>query len=563
MMSLLQEKNKYLTEHISGVCIIEEKKTKIERGCIMKKIAVWLRENLFSLILLALSLAVLILFIFPTCSKDYINYDSSYQLFLTKYNLSEIMRLLPLDYSPPFYAVALKGYSVLFGDSLFVLRTFSLFAVSGMIVLSAFSVKRIFSEPVSLLCCGLVLLSSTNLILIPEIRPNIFAQFFMMGSSLYAYASYFKSRKSDFILFTIFSVLAMYTQNFALVAVFSTYMMIIVICLITKNFEKLKSFFISGVICAVIYLPWLFVIIRQFKSVLNHYWKALDVSVHDIIVWIFQHPFNDFHLNYTYNIIYSLIIVFLLVFLFRAVKWDKLKTAKKLKEIIDFDVIRKKEILYFRCLFLILELVIPAAVFTVFCFTVYPVATDRYFYILEGTLFIGMSVLICKLNKKVLPALIVAVMLANSYSANIYMRKSTPDAPRDSVINQLKEYEKTHKLVFLHLHEFTLGVMMYYFPEAEHVVCDDTFTVLQTYDAFSKDIIKIHDASEIFDYTDEFFAFGNGMLACQEESAIDTLLNQMPYLKVEEYCDLPIAYSYCPKLYIDKVTADESDVQQK
>ena len=63
--------------------------------------------NRYGILILALvMLAVSVIHILPPFNADIINYDSSYQYFLTKHSLSDIMKLLPEDYSPPLYTFA-------------------------------------------------------------------------------------------------------------------------------------------------------------------------------------------------------------------------------------------------------------------------------------------------------------------------------------------------------------------------------------------------------------------------------------------------------------------------
>lgn len=52
-------------------------------------------------------------------------------------------------------------------------------------------------------------------------------------------------------------------------------------------------------------------------------------------------------------------------------------------------------------------------------------------------------------------------------------------------------------IAFLHLHEWSLGIMMYYFPDAEHYVCDDTWCVLNTLDVFPTEVTDIGSIDNI------------------------------------------------------------------
>lgn len=81
--------------------------------------------NRYCILILALvMLALSVIHILPPFNADIINYDSSYQYFLTKHSLSDIMKLLPEDYSPPLYTLLLKLLTYIFGSSLLAMRSF-------------------------------------------------------------------------------------------------------------------------------------------------------------------------------------------------------------------------------------------------------------------------------------------------------------------------------------------------------------------------------------------------------------------------------------------------------
>lgn len=61
----------------------------------------------------------------------------------------------------------------------------------------------------------------------------------------------------------------------------------------------------------------------------------------------------------------------------------------------------------------------------------------------------------------------------------------------------------------MHIHEWSLGIMMYYFPDAEHYVCDDTWCVLNTLDVFPTEVTDVGNVENIYKYQKKFFVFGD------------------------------------------------------
>lgn len=96
------------------------------------KLKAQIQNNLLLIILFVIVSLIEIFAIFPLMFSNSLNYDSTYQYALIQHSFSEIWRLIPYDYSPPFYAIALKVFVVIFGNSLIVMRCFSIIAVIGM-----------------------------------------------------------------------------------------------------------------------------------------------------------------------------------------------------------------------------------------------------------------------------------------------------------------------------------------------------------------------------------------------------------------------------------------------
>lgn len=171
--------------------------------------------NRYCILILALvMLAVSVIHILPPFNADIINYDSSYQYFLTKHSLSDIMKLLPEDYSPPLYTLLLKLWTYIFGSSLLAMRSLSILIIWGLIFLAAFPVRAAFGKRASVICMLLYTLSYVNFLLVPEIRPTVLAYFLTAACAIYMYLALFKGYHYAYICMTVFAVLGMYTLMF-------------------------------------------------------------------------------------------------------------------------------------------------------------------------------------------------------------------------------------------------------------------------------------------------------------------------------------------------------------
>lgn len=466
----------------------------------LTKLKTQIQNNLLLIILFVIVSLIEIFAIFPLMFSNSLNYDSTYQYALTQHSFSEIWRLIPYDYSPPFYAIALKIFVVIFGNSLIVMRCFSIIAVIGMYFIAIFPIKRIFGRNTAIATLLLTFFSPPIFYQIHEIRPTIFGMFFFMGAAVYMLYAYSLEKKHGYVCTVIFSILAMYTHNIALVGVFGTFVAVLLFSLFTRNYKKFKKFFICGVICALAYIPWLTVLFGQMSNVREHYWKS-NANTFTVLKWVFHNMLVMSGIDVTFQLIFCML---LFVILLRHLKLRSLKNAKKFSEVVK--IIDEKRV-YRDVLLLLLFILTPIFILILVNNFFSNIASERYYYILGTVWLVLAGVIIGRFGNKILSALILIVMCANLiYSANSTIQDINK-ADIDKIASDLNKQNPDGNIAFLHLHEWTIGEMSYYFPNATHYVCDQTFTVLRTYDVFPVNVVNIGDISNIYDYTNDFYIF--------------------------------------------------------
>ena len=470
------------------------------------KIREYLKDDLPLLIMFLVASVIECVIIFPIMTQDYINYDSSYQYALTQHSIPEIIELLPYDYSPPFYALALKLFTMAFGNSLTVMRAFSMVAVIGMFFISAFPVKTLFGKWSAGICLTITFCSTVVLNLLHEIRPTIFAMFFFMAAAVYALIAYSQQKRYSYICFTIFSVLSMYTHNISLVGVFGIYVVLLLLCLIQRDFKRLKYFFISGVVCAVLYIPWLGVILNQISNVNNHFWTAAS-GLTDIFQWIFTDMFASKFGQCQTAVAFAMRLCFLAV-LIRHVNFKKVKQVKKLREL--FTVPVEKDC-YKKVGVLVLFLVVAFILLELINLVLRNLASQRYYAIIGMAAIVLVSGILGSLGNKICNIILAVALLVNNAFNIKFIKDDLKIADEHDIVSIVEEAFPDGNVSFLHTHEWSLGIMAYYFPNATHYVCDDTFTVLRTYDVFPVNVVNIGDYHDLWDYTDECIVFTNGI----------------------------------------------------
>ncbi|MBD5384674.1 MAG: glycosyltransferase family 39 protein [Ruminococcaceae bacterium] len=474
---------------------------------------------------------------------NFLSYDSSYQYGLTQHTIPEIWRLLPEDYSPPFYAIALKLYCMVFGHSLVTMRTFSIFAVVGMLFIAAFPVNTLFGKRASFYCLIITFCSASLFNMLHEIRPTIFAMFFYMAVTVYAGLAYSTEKRYPYICLTVFSVLAMYTHNVAMVGTFGVYVVLLLFSLITRNWKKMRSFLICGGICGLLYIPWLKIVLSQITHVEEHYWES-DFNLFDIWGWIFK-DFYQSDIGYTTAVFWIEMIIRLLIgtiifsIILKHIKFKELKTAKKIKDVINFPA---EKSVYINISLIFLCLVSSIAVMELVAFFIRNIRAHRYYYILGIVWIVVLAALIGNLGNRYI-CLVFALILTGNNIINILSVKNDRDASNMSqIVSDVRQRSENEEIRFLHLHEYSLGIMSYYFPEATHYVCDETFTVLRDFDVFDTNVVDIGSIDNIWNYTDKCYVFTTKWVNSDDQYFIVDEMKEMNNNEIVEIDNYTMAY---------------------
>lgn len=465
------------------------------------KIKEWLIKNYLFVIIWALCTTILSVFVFPKFSADCINYDSSYQYFLTQHSVAEIWELLPQDYSPPVYALLLKFYTMIFGNTLFIMRTMNVIIISAIFLITLFPFRTAFGTKASIVYTISVFCSATLLNQVHEIRPTILAFFAVIGIVTYAYLVYFRTKKAYYIGFTVFVILGMYTHNIVMLAALGIYVLMLLFSLVEKDYKKLKSIFISGIIAAVVYIPWLIVVFGQFENAKSSFIEII-LNFDIVYKWLVSNIILTLDNNFIGSLLlvaFSLVLCFAVVGL---IDWKKLKGAKTVKEIMHADKARYKTLI-FVCGELILSLVIVFA----FHFIVYPLISERYIYIIGMILLMVISVIVAEMSPKIFAIVFSVLFIVNGTLSVLKVQEKVDSATMSTMVENIKKENPDGKIVFLHTHEWTIGTLNYYFPDAEHYIYDKTFTVLNDMSVISKNIVDVGEIENIWNYTDKVYVF--------------------------------------------------------
>lgn len=450
--------------------------------------------------------AALLVWSFVLCHENCTAYDNSYQYFLNLHSWKEMFDLIKLDYSPPLYSIVLKIFSEVFGTGLLSLRLCTAIILSVLFFLAMFPLRRLMGKTCAFLAAFLFLVSGYNYYFGVAIRPTVLAYVLTTGMFIYSMLAFFGDKKSDLVKFTVFALMCMYTHNVSLIAAFCVYGVNVIGSIIMKKKDNVKKFLISGVIVAVLYIPWLIVLLGQAGNAMDHFWNSTNTWPYALYI-----AFIGMVISYG-NLLFAFPSVVLIIFMpfinyLLLIKKGRFREVNRLSELVSVKQIKEGWPNLYKLIYLTITLGLSVTGFFLVTKFVLPIFANRYFYILSGAgiVFVACLVTLCK-NRKV-PAIILAAFMTVTFFVNAYGEyRIVSNNDRDRMISDVTAMAGGNP-VFIHFYEETLGVAGYYFPESSHYVTQETFTVLQSYDVFDLDYTYIDQADEVWDYTDECYIF--------------------------------------------------------
>ncbi len=311
----------------------------------------------------------------------YFWYDEGYSLSIIKFSYRDIWYLTAKDVHPPLYYFLLKTYASIVGDSVLAFRYFSGIPILITIAVGASVIRKQWGNKVAILFIVFILMTPMTYYMASEIRMYSWAMFFVLMAFLFAYQSYTKPSIFLFLGLFLFSLAAAYTHYYALISILGIYGLYFILALV-NNRKVIPSFLLVMLLLLLSYLPWLFHLISQVKTVTQDYWIASSYFLSDVMQYFFPiNGFKNIGFSYPYSdIIENSIPIFFLLFLI----YNALKSRNK-KVFSDTVVIF---LLFF----------IPLVVGIFYSVIFRPVFIARYICCFVGLYFLGMALLISLLD---------------------------------------------------------------------------------------------------------------------------------------------------------------------
>lgn len=450
-----------------------------------------IKNRKYEIIIIALFLVMSV----TTCARYSINFDEYYTLYWCRCSWSEFCYEVLHDTSPFLYYYMIRPFAILTGQSILAARLFSVAALFLILLLGTTFVKRNFGKVAMYFYLIIIFLNPFMLQKSTEIRMYIWASAFTLLSGIFCYQLLLSDSRKNWILFTLFSLLASYTHYYAVLTMVFLYLGLLIYYIIAHQKRSIRNWWICSIITTICYLPFLLIAAFQIKES-NGGWIPKPSSKLAPLKELFYSEVNGSE--------YLYLVLMISLTIFAVIKFLRQKTPE----------------FYW-------SLVCCSAIWGITAFGILwgelisPILLSRYLIIPVCLLFLGVCPLIRHINKYGILILCLPLILIG-----VWRYSSTLSAlQKDHTVNTLRfadeNIKEGDKIVLLSGDDYLYNCTNYFIPQAE----------LYYYGEFGQNIFQKETPD------DEFWFFDN-------RGCMDKDLLQEYGLSVKEFGEYQFRYMH-------------------
>ena len=376
--------------------------------------------------------------------------DEGFSIAITESTYSDIWLFSSEDSNPPFFYIALKFFTSIFGTSKLSFRFFPLLGmIAASIGLGIGPVRRIMGPGRAALYALLMLLAPNFISYAQEVRTYTWSLFLVGGVAFWGYLFFHNGKKRDLISFTVTSILALYIHYYAAMGVFFIYLFLGTGLIIRrKQWAKVLYITLSAVVVLIAFIPWASTFADRIAVHSQGFWIEKPTQL--TVVQCLSVPFN---LKFGP----SAYAPYLTVFAFVLILTGSVKSHRRGE---------KYSLLGFLALFIIFATLLTGYIYS---HEVQPMLIPRYMLALYSPFFAAVSVGIAEFKAARFRVGIPGVFLLFSIPSLIGIYTLRLNGPSDEVSEYIRNRGNTDDIV-VHFDELTASPLAVLLHEKQHVV---------------------------------------------------------------------------------------------
>ena len=360
------------------------------------------KKDMFGMGLIILCLIAFFFIILSPPMKMLFNIDEFFTLGIIKAPLLQGITITANDVHPPIYYIILKVFLKIFYvlninvDIIYLSKIITAIPYLLIIILSSTKIRKEYNWiSAGIFAISLIAFSEFFEYYI-TMRMYSWSVLFLVLSFVYLKDVMTKSDLKSWFLLILFTVLGAYTHYFNILSSIALFLLLLVYILFNQEDlinrkSALKKWIFSLLAISLAYLPWIFVIINQLENHENYWIPQIDMSYLLKCICYFSVNFSDF----TFQIITILLLLsFILIAIYK---------FKDKRDLENYYILMAISIFILTIVFGI-----------IISLTLKPIIRYRYLMASAGVLWLGISILIGKVENNYLQiaSIIIILLLA-------------------------------------------------------------------------------------------------------------------------------------------------------
>ncbi|MBO4699788.1 glycosyltransferase family 39 protein [bacterium] len=395
--------------------------------------------------------------------------DEAFSINLAKMDFAGMISATAADVHPPlYYAILMLMYHLL-GDHGWVFHLTSIIPYAITIVFVFSVIWKRFGKGTVFLMITFISIMRSAVVYNVEVRMYSWAALFVLMAYYACYMILADDRRSGYILFAVFALLAAYTHYYTIIPLVILTVSVFVFLLVKKR--KVWQFMAALYVSTILYLPWMSTVIRQFQRTSDSFLRDDPGLAKGLCYFFWQGNGASSGSMLGFNVLYSGILLLFATCLVFWLMWSGIKKLPKNSnsEVVDFTEAYWIFSGYTASIGTLLALELISILFT-------PTLTYKYLHPVVGLMWLAFSVAVSKLkNGNLIAGILTIVTLLISLPMYIETYKTEVEADKQCMATHQMMIEMISKddVMLTNNEHLAWAVLQYYWPNMAHKYISD------------------------------------------------------------------------------------------